>query len=59
MNGKSPGRFKFTLRDDYNFNFEVIIDIMYLDGKPVLQVVDAATSFQAARFLKDMSAKNA
>jgi hypothetical protein len=59
MNGKSPGRFKFTLRDDYNFNFEVIIDVMYLDGKPVLQVVDAATSFQAARFLKDMSAKNA
>src|SRR5271169_2397897 len=36
MNGKSPGRFKFTLKDDYNFNFEIIIDIMYLNGKPVL-----------------------
>ena len=59
MNGKSPGRFKFTLKDDYNFNYEVIIDILYLDGKPVLQVVDAATSFQAARFLRDMSAKDA
>jgi hypothetical protein len=36
MNGKSPERFKFTLKDDYNFNFEVIIDVMYLNGKPVL-----------------------
>jgi hypothetical protein len=59
MNGKSPGRFKFTLRDDYNFNFEVIINVIYLNGKPVLQVIDAATFFQAARFLKNMLAKNA
>ncbi|KAI0991809.1 hypothetical protein K3495_g16378, partial [Podosphaera aphanis] len=28
---------------------------MYLDGKPALQVVDASTSFGAARFLTDMS----
>jgi hypothetical protein len=58
MNGKSPKRFKFTLRDDYNFNFEIIIDIIYLNGKPVLQVINATTFFQAARFLKDMSVKN-
>ena len=36
INGKAPGRFKFTLKNDYDFNFEFIIDIMYLDGKPVL-----------------------
>ncbi|THC93999.1 hypothetical protein EYZ11_006508 [Aspergillus tanneri] len=59
MKGKSPGRFKFTLKDDYEFNYSVIIDILYLEGKPVLQVIDAATSFSAARFLKDMSARNA
>ncbi|KAI0998004.1 hypothetical protein K3495_g10189 [Podosphaera aphanis] len=28
---------------------------MYLDGKPVLQVVDASTSFGATKFLLDMS----
>jgi hypothetical protein len=56
MNGKSPGRFKFTLKDDYEFNYSVVIDILYLEGKPVLQVIDSATSFGAARFLKDMSA---
>ena len=59
MNQKSPGRFKFTLKDDYDFNFCIIINVMYLSGKPVLQVVDFLTSFQAARFLKDMSARNA
>ena len=30
---------------------------MYLDRKPVLHVVDAATGFQAARFIRNMSAK--
>jgi len=59
MNQKSPGRFKFTLKDDYDFNFSIIIDVIYLSSKPVLQVVDSLTSFQAARFLKDMSARNA
>jgi hypothetical protein len=57
MHGKSPGRFKFTLKDDYEFNYSVIIDILYLDRKPVLQVVDSTTAFTAARFLKDMSAR--
>ena len=60
MHQKSPGRFKFTLKDeDIDFNSSVIIDVMYLNGKPVLQVVDSATAFQSARFLKDMSARNA
>jgi hypothetical protein len=59
MNSKSPGRFKFTLKDDHEFNYSVVVDILYLEGKPVLQVVDSATSFGAARFLKDMSARNA
>jgi hypothetical protein len=56
MYKKSPGRFKFTLKDDHKFNYSIIIDVIYLDGKPVLQVVDSAIAFKAARFLKDMSA---
>jgi len=59
MYTKSPGRFKFTLRDNYEFNYKVIIDIMYLDGKLVLQIIDSLTLFQAAKFLRDISAKNA
>ncbi len=55
MYEKSLGRFKFTLKDNYEFNYSVIIDIMYLDRKPILQVVDSTTTFKATRFLKDMS----
>lgn len=59
MHGAAPSRFKFKLNDEYNFNYEVIIDIMYLDGnKPVLHVVDTATAFNAARFMKDITAKH-
>jgi hypothetical protein len=59
LNTKAPGRFKFSLKDDIDFNYEIIIDIMYLDGRPVLHIVDAATAFQAARFLrKDVSTKS-
>jgi hypothetical protein len=42
------------LKDDYEFNYSVIIDVLYLDRKLVLQVVDSATVFSATRFLKDM-----
>jgi hypothetical protein len=58
--GKSPGRFKFTLRDneDVDFNHSIYVDIMYIDGQPVLHIIDEATRFQAARWLKDISAKH-
>ena len=57
LHAKSPGRFKFTLKDDCDFNYSVQIDVFYLDGKPVLYVIDEATSFIAARFLKDESTR--
>ncbi|KDN67316.1 putative conserved hypothetical protein, partial [Colletotrichum sublineola] len=59
LNSKAPGRFKFTLHDDHEFNNEIIVDVMYLDGnKPVLHVVDAATAFNAARFLRAVTAEH-
>jgi hypothetical protein len=45
MHAKLPSRFKFTLKDNYEFNYTVIMDIMYLDGKLVLQVVDSLILF--------------
>jgi hypothetical protein len=57
LHTKNPGRFRFSLRDDIEFNFSVIVDILYLSGAAVLQAVDEATGFNAARFLKDNSAK--
>ncbi|KAK1914262.1 hypothetical protein P3342_007508 [Pyrenophora teres f. teres] len=57
ITAKAPGRFRFTLRDEnLDFNSRVIVDIMYINQKPVLHAVDEATVFQAARFLRDMKA---
>jgi hypothetical protein len=58
MNTKFLSRFKFSLKDDYEFNYFVVIDIMYLDSKLVFYVIDVFISFQAASFLKDMLARN-
>ncbi|EED22642.1 conserved hypothetical protein [Talaromyces stipitatus ATCC 10500] len=55
--GKSPGRFRFTLRDEVEFNHSIIVDIMYINGKPVLHIVDEATRFNAACWLTSISAK--
>ena len=57
--GGAPGRFKFTLKGDSDFNHTLFVDVFTLDGKPVLHIVDEATNFQGGRFLKDYSTKNA
>jgi hypothetical protein len=46
---KSSKRFKFILRDDVNFNYSVIIDVMYIENSPILHVIDEITRFQVAR----------
>jgi hypothetical protein len=46
---KAPGRFKFNLQDDVNFNYSIIVDIFYITGKPVLHVVDEDTRYQASQ----------
>ena len=60
LHGKSPGRFKFTLRADQNlvFNFSIFVNVMYIDGNPILHIIDEATRFQAAKWLQDLSAKH-
>ena len=57
--GRSPGRFKFTLRADQDpvFNHSVFVDVMYIDGSPVLHVIDERTRFKAARWLRNLSAR--
>ena len=57
LNSAPPGRFKFTLKDDIDFNYCVIVDIFYIESKPTLHAVDEATAFQAAKFISDNSAK--
>ena len=56
--GRSLGRFGFIIKDDIKFNYNVIVDILYIEGKPVLHLIDKTTHFQARRWLKDISAKH-
>jgi len=39
------------LKDDLDFNTLVVVNVFYLNGKPVLYIVDKGTSYQAGRFL--------
>lgn len=57
MSAKNLSRVKFTIKDDTEFNYMIIIDIFYIEGKPIVHVLDLATGFQAAKFLKDISTK--
>ena len=51
-----PRRFKLTVgTGDLRFNHTVAVDVMYLSGKAVLHMVDEATHYSAAQFLKKQS----
>ena len=52
----APLRFRVTLGyEDVRFNSRVYLDIMYIEGRPVLHLVDEATRSSAARFLTKVS----
>ena len=55
----APRRFRVTLgQENVRFNADVYVDIMYIDGRPVLHIVDGATRFSAARFLPKVSTES-
>lgn len=58
IKSKVPQRFKFTVKKNINFNYKIIINIVYLDRKLVFHTVDTTTNFQAGRFLNNISAKD-
>jgi hypothetical protein len=57
MHGGKLGRFRFTLREDANFNYRVIVDVMFFIGKPVLHAINEAIAFQAAKLFLNITAK--
>jgi hypothetical protein len=58
MKDSAPRRFKFTLRDNVNFNYKIIVDVMSIEGKSVLYIINTTIIFQGARFLPTISAKD-
>lgn len=37
---KPSSHFKFILKEDTNFNYFILINIIYIDGNPILHIVD-------------------
>ena len=51
---RKPKRFKLTVgAEDLSFNHIVAIDTMFIDGKPILHMVDEATHFSVGCWLKN------
>ena len=52
-----PQRFRLSVgTDNLHFNSILVADVMYINQKPVLHVVDEATQFSAALYLRSISA---
>ena len=57
--GKSLSRFKFKLSDEsITFNYTIYVDIIHLDSRNILYVIDEGTQFRVGRFLKDTTTKH-
>lgn len=55
---KSPVWFNFTLQEDKESNQSNFFDVIYMDGQPLLRVVDELTRFQAVKWVKSMSTQH-
>ena len=52
----APLRFRVSFGSETaRFNERIMIDVMYLDGEPVLHMIDEGTHFSAAQFLPNIS----
>jgi hypothetical protein len=63
MHEKFSERFSFSIRDDFEFNFNILMNILYIEtrsdeNKPVLHLMNETTRFQVDRWLKDISARH-
>lgn len=53
-----PKRFRLTVgTEELRFNHIVAVDVMYINRRPILHVVDEATHYSSALFLPNASAK--
>ena len=53
----SPRRFRFNIKDDMEFNTNIIIDIMYINSEPMVHCINKATVFRAAKFISSIESK--
>jgi hypothetical protein len=57
MHNSTFGRFCFTIRNDINFNYRLVVNVIYISDKLVLYAINEVILFQAAKFLADIQAR--
>jgi hypothetical protein len=60
---KFSSRFNFTLKNDLEFNFNIVVNILYLEmksnvNKSILHVMNEAIRFQVDKWLKNITARH-
>lgn len=57
INHTSPFRFRASIPHyDLQFNHELAVDLMWLSGSPVMDIIDKHTNYQTAVFVKSKAA---
>ena len=57
-NSECPTRFRVSFgAETVHFNERILLDVTYVDGKPVLYIVDEGMRFSAAQYPPDVSTK--
>ena len=51
-------RFVFIIKNNVNFNFNLIVDILYINNKSIFHVINEAIRYQTNRRLKNISIKH-
>ncbi|KAF8846641.1 hypothetical protein BDZ45DRAFT_608654, partial [Acephala macrosclerotiorum] len=50
-------KFKFILQNNYKFNYSIIVNVLHLNKKSILQIINSFTIFQIIKFIKNIFAK--
>ncbi|PBP15381.1 hypothetical protein BUE80_DR013882 [Diplocarpon rosae] len=57
-NSGAAGKFKISLKDNYKFNYLIIINIIYINSNLILYIINSAISYSTSGFLKNMTIKH-
>lgn len=53
----SSKKFNFMIKNDIEFNYNIIVYILYIEKKLILNIIDKITYFQVKRLVKDIFTK--
>lgn len=58
IKSKNRQQFRFILKKNIEFNYKIVMDILYIDIKPILHTINITTTFSIGRFFNNISIKH-